>query len=119
MEHYKKADLFVLGCEVAPNGDRDGIPNVIAESMAMGLPVVATHISGIPELVENERTGLLVPPGQPQKLAEAMLRMLNNGELRNRVIAAGKQRVVREFDNRQLIRELVEVYRGEGIGRRA
>jgi len=45
--------------------------------------------------------------------------MLNDGELRNRVIAAGKQRVVREFDNRQLIRELAEVYRGEGMERRA
>ncbi len=119
LEHYKNADLFVLGCEVAPNGDRDGIPNVLMESMAMGLPVVATHISGIPELVENERTGLLVPPGQPDKLAESMLRMLTDGELRNRVIAAGKQRVVREFDNRQLIQELAEVYRKEGLGQRA
>jgi len=116
LEHYKNADLFVLGCEVAPNGDRDGIPNVLMESMAMGLPVVATNISGIPELVANETTGLLVPPGQPDKLAEAMLRMLTDAELRNRVIAAGKQRVVREFDNRQLIQELAEVYRSEGLG---
>ena len=119
LEHYRNADLFVLGCEVASNGDRDGIPNVLVESMAMGLPVVATHISGIPELVENERTGLLVPPGQPDKLAETMLRMLIDGELRNRVIAAGKQRVVREFDNRQLIRELAEVYWEEGLGQKA
>ncbi len=119
LEHYKNADLFVLGCEVAPNGDRDGIPNVLVESMAMGLPVVVTDISAIPELVQDGKTGLIVPPGQPRKLAEAMLRLLNDGELRNRVIAAGKQRVVREFDNRQLIRELAEVYRGEGIGQRA
>jgi len=116
LEHYEKADLFVLGCEVASNGDRDGIPNVLMESMAMGLPVIATDISGIPELVENEHTGLLVPPGQPVKLAESMLRMLTDGELRNRVIAAGKQRVVQEFDNRQLIQELAEVYRSEGLG---
>ena len=116
LEHYKNADLFVLGCEVAPNGDRDGIPNVLMESMAMGLPVVATDISGIPELVENERTGLLVPPGQPDKLAASMLRMLTEGGLRNRIIAAGKQCVVREFDNRQLIRELAEVYHKEGLG---
>ena len=119
LEHYKNADLFVLGCEVAPNGDRDGIPNVLVESMAMGLPVVATHISGIPELVDNERTGLLVPSGQPDKLADTMLRMLNDEELRNRVIVAGKQRVVRKFDNRQLILELAEIYRGEGMGQGA
>jgi glycosyltransferase involved in cell wall biosynthesis len=118
LAHYKNADLFVLGCEVAPNGDRDGIPNVLAEGMAMGLPVVVTDISAIPELVQDGKTGLLVPPGRPRQLAEAMLRMLTDGELRSRVIAAGKQRVVREFDNRQLIRELAEVYR-EGMGRRA
>ncbi len=120
LEHYKKADLFVLGCEVASNGDRDGIPNVLLESMAMGVPVVVTDISAIPELVENESTGLLVPPGQPDKLAKAMLRLLTDGKLRNRVIAAGKQRVVRKFDNRQLIGDLAKVYR-EGMvgGRRA
>jgi glycosyltransferase involved in cell wall biosynthesis len=115
LDHYREADLFVLGCEVAPNGDRDGIPNVLAESMAMGLPVVATHISGIPELVENERTGLLVPPGQPAKLAQSMLRLLTDAELRNRCIAAGKQKVTRIFDNRMLIKELAEIYRREGL----
>ena len=103
----------MLGCEVAPNGDRDGIPNVLMESMATGLPVVATHISGIPELVENETTGLLVSPGQPDKLAETILRMLADGELRDRVIAAGKQCVVRKFDNRPLIQELAGLYRKE------
>ncbi len=116
LEHYQNSDLFVLGCEVAPSGDRDGIPNVLTESMAMGLPVIATNISGIPELVENEKTGLLVAPGQPDKLAENMLRLLTDGQLRNRVIAAGRQRVAREFDNRQLIRELAEIYRNEGLG---
>ena len=116
LEHYQQADLFVLGCEVAPNGDRDGIPNVLMESMAMGLPVVATDISAIPELVDDERTGLLVPPGQPHQLAQSMLRMLTDEGLRNRVIAAGKQRVVQEFDNRQMIRELAGIYREAGIG---
>jgi len=116
LAHYKNADLFVLGCEVAPNGDRDGIPNVLTESMAMGLPVIATNLSGIPELVENEKTGLLVPPGRPDQLAQSMLRLLTDGELRNRVMAAGKQRVVQDFDNRRLIQELARIYRKEGIG---
>ena len=117
LDHYLKADLFVLGCEVAPDGDRDGIPNVLVESMAVGLPVVATDISGIPELVENDKTGLLVSPGQPAKLAEAMLRMLTDIDLRNRVSAEGKKRVVGEFDNRELIRELAEIFQKEGVGR--
>jgi glycosyltransferase involved in cell wall biosynthesis len=116
LEHYKNAELFVLGCEVAPNGDRDGIPNVLAESMAMGLPVVATHLSGIPELVENEKTGLLVPSGQPDKLAAAMLHLLTDLNLRSRIATAARQRVATAFDNRKLIRDLAEIYHKEGLG---
>jgi glycosyltransferase involved in cell wall biosynthesis len=84
--------------------------------MAMGVPVVATDISAIPELVETEKTGLLVPPGQPLQLAEAMIRMLTQAELRNRVIPAARQRVLRDFDNKALIRELANIYRNEIAG---
>jgi glycosyltransferase involved in cell wall biosynthesis len=118
LEYYRKTDLFVLGCEVASNGDRDGIPNVLLESMAMGVPVVATDISAIPELVENGVTGLLVPPRQPDRLAEAMQRMLTDPELRNRIIPAAGQTVVKGFDNRRLTQDLAEVYRSEGIGQK-
>jgi glycosyltransferase involved in cell wall biosynthesis len=113
LDHYRKADLFVLGCEVAPDGDRDGIPNVCLESMAMGVPVATTVVSAIPELLENEKTGLLVPTGQPEQLAEAMLRLLTDAELRNRVIPAARQRVKQDFDNKVLTRELAELYRQE------
>jgi len=115
LEHYKQAHLFVLGCEIAPNGDRDGIPNVLFESMAMGVPVVATHVSAIPELVDNEKTGLLVGPGQPQQLAEAMHKMLVEDALRTRVIPAARQRVMQDFDNKQLIKGLAEIFIAEGI----
>ena len=118
LEHYRKADLFVLGCEVASNGDRDGIPNVLLESMAMGVPVVVTNISAIPELVRDGSTGLLVSPGSPRQLAEAMLRLLTDMNLRTRIAAAAKQRVATDFDNRQLIRDLAEIYRKEGVGQR-
>jgi len=111
LEHYRKSDLFVLGCEVAPNGDRDGIPNVLLESMAMGVPVVTTHVSAIPELIEDEKTGLLVPPGRPDQLAAAMRRMLTDGPLRNRVVTAARQRVIDDFDNRQLAQDLARIYR--------
>ena len=111
LEHYRAADLFVLGCEVASNGDRDGIPNVLVESMAMGVPVVTTDISAIPELVQDGKTGLLAPAGRPDKLAEAMQRMLTDKPLRNRLTAAARKFVVREFDNGALVEELAEVYR--------
>ena len=118
LEFYRRADVFVLGCEVAPNGDRDGIPNVLLESMAMGVPVVATRVSAIPELVQDGETGLLVPPGEPQKLGQAIARLLNEGGLREKVIKQARERVMRDFYNHDHIRALAEIYRREvpGIG---
>ncbi len=119
LEHYRRADLFVMGCRIAPDGDRDGIPNVIAESMAMGVPVVATDVSGIPELVEHERTGLLAPTDDPealpQALALAIRRMLEDQDLRARVIPQAREKVRAVFDNTQLIQDLAAIYRREGL----
>lgn len=113
LQHYRRADLFVLGCEIAANGDRDGIPNVLIESMAMGVPVAATRVSAIPELVQNEATGLLVPPGCPHALADAMKRLLADEALRNRIIPAARKRVLADFDNRTHIRRLAAIFRRE------
>jgi glycosyltransferase involved in cell wall biosynthesis len=111
IEHYRRADLFVLGCEVAADGDRDGIPNVLFESMAMGVPVVATSVSAISELVEPGRTGRLAPPGKPEELAAAMYELLTDADLRRRVIPAARQRVLQDFDHRALIGRLAGIYR--------
>ena len=111
LEHYRQADLFVLGCEVAEDGDRDGVPNVLFESMAMGVPVVATDVSAIPELVVPGVTGLLVPPQQPDALADAMRRMLTDAALRRQVIPAARDRVRTEFDNRALVGRLAAILR--------
>ncbi|MCP4692717.1 MAG: glycosyltransferase family 4 protein, partial [Desulfobacterales bacterium] len=111
LAHFRRSDIFVLGCEVAKNGDRDGIPNVFVESMAMNVPVVGTRVSAIPELIEDGETGLLAPPGHPGELAAAMLRMLTDTALRKKVIQSARERVEREFDNKKLIRDLAEVYR--------
>ncbi|MFZ5571440.1 MAG: glycosyltransferase family 4 protein [Thermodesulfobacteriota bacterium] len=110
LEYYKRADLFVLGCEIAPNGDRDGIPNVLIESMAMGVPVVATTVSAIPELVVHGRTGLLVSPGEPEEMARAMTTLLTDNRLRNTIISEARQAVRKKFDNRTLIHEMAELY---------
>jgi len=110
LEHYLRADLFVLGCEVAANGDRDGIPNVLLESMAMGVPVVATTVSAIPELVENEKTGLLVQPAKPDLLADAISRLLTDKELRRRVIPAARECIIRKFDNKALVGDLARIH---------
>lgn len=110
IEHFKRAHVFVLGCEVAANGDRDGIPNVLVESMAMGVPVVATKVSAIPELVVDGAHGLLVPSKDPGALADGLTRILTDVDLRQRVIPAARQRVRSHFDNRVLIDQLAGHY---------
>jgi glycosyltransferase involved in cell wall biosynthesis len=98
VEKYREATIFALPCVTGPDGDRDGIPNVILEAMAMGLPVVSTRHSGIPEAVEDGRTGLLVPPGDPGEIANAIARLLENGLLRERLGSRGRERVKEVFD---------------------
>ena len=93
---YRAADLFALASRVMPDGDRDGIPNVIAEAMSQGLPVVATTAGAIPELVTHG-TGLLVPPGDPAALADALGTLIRDPALRHTLGAAGEERVRREF----------------------
>lgn len=112
-EHYRRADLFALGCEVAANGDRDGIPNVLVESLAMGVPVVATRVSAIPEIIAHGETGLLVEPGRPDQMADAMRQGLEDQDLRGNLIAAGRRRVQAGFDNGQLVEELVQIHRNQ------
>jgi colanic acid/amylovoran biosynthesis glycosyltransferase len=98
VDRYREAAIFVLPCVTGPDGDRDGIPNVILEAMATGVPVVSTRHSGIPEAVEDGRTGLLVPPGDPEELADAIERLLEDGTLRERLGSRGRERVEEVFD---------------------
>ncbi|MDY0220498.1 MAG: glycosyltransferase [Desulfobacterium sp.] len=108
--YYGTSDLFVLGCKIAANGDRDGIPNVMAESMAMNLPVVATNVSGLPEFLEDGVTGLMVPPDDPVLFADAMERLLTDQDLRCRVVKGARKRVEAHFNNKKLVRELARIY---------
>jgi glycosyltransferase involved in cell wall biosynthesis len=110
INEFKSADLFVLGCQVAPDGDRDGIPNVLVESLAMGLPAAGTSISALPEILQHEKTGLHTPPGNPEAMAESMLRLLSDDSLRKNVVKQGRELVHASFDNRQLIEQLAAIY---------
>ncbi len=82
-QQYVRADIFVL-CSVS-----EGLGRVILESMARGVPVVATHVGGIPDLIRDGENGMLVPPRNPHALAQAMERLLNDSSLRRRLIADG------------------------------
>jgi glycosyltransferase involved in cell wall biosynthesis len=109
------ADCFTLGCREAKDGDRDGIPNVVAEAMATGVPVAATDVSGVPELVSHEQTGLLCPSNDPDRLAEIIKRALTDDELRRTIIPAAVKRAHRVFNNKKLIHDLGEIYKSHGV----
>jgi glycosyltransferase involved in cell wall biosynthesis len=95
IEQLAAAEVFALSPVVLPNGDRDGIPNVLLEAMAAGVPVVATSVSGIPEVVSDGVTGRLVPPGRPDLLADALAGLLSDPAARAG-LAEGGRRFVHE-----------------------
>jgi len=95
-----RADVFVLPSVVAKDGQMEGLPVVLMEALAARRPTVATRLSGIPELVEDGVTGLLVEPGDPQALAAAVARLLDDRELASRLAEAGRRRVEAEYDLR-------------------
>jgi colanic acid/amylovoran biosynthesis glycosyltransferase len=98
-----------MPCRLLAN-DRDGIPNVLVEAMAAGAPVVATNVSGIPELVTNEVNGLLVPPDDPHALADALIRLHEDPLLATRITDNGKRTVQERFDGDRLARRLATLF---------
>lgn len=102
--------LFVLACVVADDGGRDGIPVAIIEALAMETPVVSTRVSGIPELVHHEETGLLVPEKDATALAAAMARLAEDEALRRQLASNGRKLVTAEFDSRKNVAQLVNLF---------
>jgi colanic acid/amylovoran biosynthesis glycosyltransferase len=115
-EYLNRADVFVLPCVVASDGDRDGIPNTLIEAMAMGIPTISTGVSGIPELIKNERTGLIVPEKDEQALAEALGRLLDDEPLRLKLSQGGRQQVEQDYaldKNVEKLKAIFERYLSE------
>jgi glycosyltransferase involved in cell wall biosynthesis len=109
-EIYRDADVFALPCQVMDDGDRDGFPNVLAEAMAMGVPVVSTAISGIPEMIDDDVHGLLVPPRDTRALANALRRLLVDATLRTRLAHAARERICEQFDSRRTTLSLRDLF---------
>ncbi len=97
-------DIFTLASHV------EGMPNAILEAMAAGLPVVATQVGGVPEIVVDGQTGLLVPPADNTALAQALLKLLEDVSLRQRFGLTGRQRVREQFDITVTRQKTVDLY---------
>jgi glycosyltransferase involved in cell wall biosynthesis len=91
-------DIFVLPCIIASDGDRDGLPNVLLEAMMMGVPVITTNISAIPELIEDGKTGLLVPERDEIAIVDAVLKLFNDSVLYREIVKKGREKVVKNFN---------------------
>ena len=113
LEHYRRADIFALACRIAADGDRDGLPNVLVEAASQKLACVSTDISGVPELLTHEENGMVVPPEDPQALAQALERMIREPALRKRLGDAAEQRVRRHFDHLSSIGQLKTLFERE------
>jgi len=97
LEHYRQADLFALACRVARDGDRDGLPNVLAEAQSQGLACVATRVSAIPELIADGASGVLVQENDAAALAGALESLMREPARRRTLGEAGRARVRAQF----------------------
>lgn len=97
----QQTDLFIMPCIVDPQGDMDGLPTVIMEALACEVPVVATDISGIREIVQPGRTGWLLPPGGTRALVQAIEEALADPQEARRRAQAGKRLVAKEFNSKK------------------
>ena len=111
-DYLKGADVFVL------TSFAEGLPVVLMEAMAAGVPVIAPQIAGIPELVQNEYNGLLIPPGDVIATAMAIRRLIENADLRNRFAIAGRRKIEQELEGGAESRWLAAIMIGELGGNR-
>jgi len=111
VEVLNNAHLFVAPSVTSRTGNQEGIPNVLKEAMAMGLPVVSTYHGGIPELVEDDVSGFLVAERDAEALAERLGYLIDHPDRWPKMGRAGRQFVERNYDKEKLNRQLVEIYR--------
>jgi glycosyltransferase involved in cell wall biosynthesis len=116
IRHMRSAAVFTLPCIVADNGDRDGLPNVLFESMALGTPCVSTDVTGIPEILHDGETGLMVPQRNPEALAAALERLLTDPALRLTISSGARRLIEAEFDIRRNAAKRRALFRRASFG---
>lgn len=109
-DQLSKSDLFVLACVTTGSGNMDGIPVAMMEALSMNVPVVSTSLSGIPELIRHEQTGLLVPEMDVNALAATIKSLINDEELRKKYAQNGRNIITREYDSLKNVTQLADVF---------
>lgn len=107
---FQSAAVFALAPFVTTDGDRDGVPNVLVEAMACGLPVVSTRAAGVPDLVQHEHNGLLAEPRDASDLARQVGRLLDDEALRARLGRAARATVTAWFDQRAAADQIAKLF---------
>jgi colanic acid/amylovoran biosynthesis glycosyltransferase len=110
LPYYHRASIFCLPCVDTKEGNRDGIPNVLMEAMATGLPVISTTNAGQGELIDNGKDGLLVPPASAALLAKSIKYLCCDERLRLKIGRAARAKMEEKFDNRKTIHPLIELF---------
>ena len=103
-------DLYALPCVWAADNDVDGLPQMLMEAMACGLPAVSTDLVGIPDLIQDGETGLLVAPNDPNALADALMRLAEDDALAKSLAEAGLRHLMDRFDLQNCLDPLIEEF---------
>lgn len=110
LQLYRRSDIFALACRIAADGDRDGLPNVLVEASSQHLMSLSTNISGVPELLEDGRTGMIVPSEDPHAFAIALESAIRDPMLRHRLGVAAEARVRQDFNFHDSIDQLSKLF---------
>jgi len=110
-EYLACATVFVMPCVIASDGKRDILANALKEAMAMRIPVITSKICGIEELVDDEINGILVPPRNPEAIADAVIKLFSNPDLRNKMGEEGRGKIERDFNIKTEGRKFESIFR--------
>jgi colanic acid/amylovoran biosynthesis glycosyltransferase len=105
-------DIFIMPSTVHPSGDRDGLPTVILEALLHRVPVIATDVAGIGEVIEDGLTGLLIPQRDPQAIAAAVLQMIRDRDQALTMAERGRSLIWQDFDPERNHRRVLELFQG-------
>ena len=110
VEAVSQASVLAVPCVIGGDGNRDGLPTVLLEAMALGTPCISTDVTGIPEVVHHDRTGLIVRQNDVESLASAIERLLGDSALQQRLAASARQQIEAKFDGQQTATELRAIF---------